>query len=112
MGIEDNILFELSQAIDIQDIKNQQIVALVNAVKAKNFNLALRLTCAHFNLRVLSRLTSYNAISFNPLEESSNKKNAYDWLQANKKINEREKNEMKYFIEGLKNNEVKNLSPF
>ena len=47
-------------------------------------------------MRVINQLIAFDyLVSFDPMELSSNKKSAFDWLLTNKKLNTIEKNLMK-----------------
>lgn len=76
---------DLSKLINVCDKIHEQII---KALEGKNYNLVLRLACAKYNKDFIETVLNYHeTFSFNPKEESSNKKNAFHWLDTNKMLN-------------------------
>lgn len=56
----------------------------MSAIKNKTYSLALRKACAGNNAILIKTLLKFaESLAINPAEQSSNGKNAYDWLAEN-----------------------------
>lgn len=75
------LLKELSLIAHIDDKKYD---SFMSAVKNKSYSLALRKACAGNNAILIQTLLKFaESLAINPKEQSSNGKNAYDWLAEN-----------------------------
>ena len=100
-GLSANLLQELSLIINIKDKLHNQ---LVTAINNQQFDTVLRQVCANYTIDVIETVLKHqDKLSFNPLKKSSNGKNAFNWLEGNKHLDNGEKESVKSTLETFAN---------
>lgn len=90
-----SLMEKLSKLVDFSD---KNFAPLKSAINKLDFSLALRWVCAKSVREVIETLLNHDDLMFDPMEQSSNKNNAFDWVDVNNNLSSQEKGFIKILL--------------